>query len=142
MATVRQKVETYAITISTFQQHRHFQKTTNAELFIQTLLQYRAQGRFLLHAYVVMPNHVHVLVTPGVDVSTAKAVQYIKGGYSHALGQKAIWHSGYHAHRVREGRDFEAQRLYIANNPVRKRYEAYPHVDAEIDPAPGHLGPG
>ena len=142
MATVRQKVETYAITISTFQQHRHFQKTANAELFVRTLLGYREQGKFLLHAYVVMPDHVHVLITPAIDVSTAKAVQYIKGGYSHALGQKAIWHSGYHEHRVRDGRDYEAQRLYIANNPARKRYEDYPHVDAELDSMPGHLGPG
>jgi len=34
MATIRQKQRTYAITISTFQQHRHFQRTANAELFI------------------------------------------------------------------------------------------------------------
>ena len=103
MATIRQKLETYAITISTFQQHRHFQKTENAELFLQTLLHFRAQGKFLLHAFAVMPDHVHVLLTPALDVSTAKAIQFLKGGYSHARAQKAIWHSGYYEHRIRAG---------------------------------------
>jgi len=85
MATIRQKPNTYAITISTFQQHRHFQKTSNAELFIATLFRYRAQGRFQLHAFAVMPDHTHVLITPAIDQSTARCVQLIKGGCSLAV---------------------------------------------------------
>jgi hypothetical protein len=41
MATIRQKQDTYAITILTFQLHRHFQRTDNTELFITTLFQHR-----------------------------------------------------------------------------------------------------
>ena len=37
MATMRRKSETYAITILTFERHRHFQRTANAELFIATI---------------------------------------------------------------------------------------------------------
>jgi hypothetical protein len=44
MATVRQKQSTYAITISTFQQHRHFQLTANAELFISTIFQHATKN--------------------------------------------------------------------------------------------------
>ncbi len=84
-------------------------------------------------------GHVHVLITRAIDVSTAKDVQYIKGGYSRALGWEASWCAGYHDHRVRDGRDYESQRLYIANHPARKRYEDYPHVCAEMDAAPGRL---
>jgi putative transposase len=80
MATIRQNVSTYAITVSTFQQHRHFQKKANAELFIATLFRYRDQDRFQLHGFAVMPDHVHVLITPAADQSTAKCIQYIKGG--------------------------------------------------------------
>ncbi len=129
MATIRQKLSTYAITISTFQQHRHFQKSANAELFLTILFRYRHDGRFLLHGFVVMPDHVHILLTPAIDVSTAKAVQFIKGGYSHAVhSQASIWHSGYHEHRIRDQADYDAQRSYIAGNPLRKRFENYPYV--------------
>lgn len=94
---------------------------------------------FWVRVTVGMPDHVHVLITPAIDVSTAKDVQYIKGGYSRALGWEASWCAGYHDHRVRDGRDYESQRLYIANHPARKRYEDYPHVCAEMAAAPGHL---
>jgi putative transposase len=125
MATIRQKQSTYAITISTFQQHRHFQRTANAELFIATLFGHRDKGRFQLHGFVVMPDHVHTLITPAIDQSTAKCIQYIKGGYSFAARQQSrgeIWHSGYHEHRTRDIDDFKNQLAYIQNNPARKRY--------------------
>ena len=99
MVTIRQKQSTYAITILTFQRHRHFQRTANAGLFIATLFRHREQSRFQLHAFVVMPDHTHVLITPATDQSTAKCVQCIKGGYSFAARQQSpgeIWHSGYY----------------------------------------------
>ena len=78
-----------------------------------------------------MPDHVHILVTPAIDVSTSRCIQLIKGGYSFAAKDKKpghIWHSGYHEHRIRDEEDFRAQLLYIAKNPARKRLEDYPHV--------------
>jgi putative transposase len=146
MPTIRQKQSTYAITILSFQRHRHFQRTANAELFITTLFQHRDKGRFQLHGFVVMPDHIHALITPAEDQSTAKCIQYIKGGYSFAARQQAaaeIWHSGYHDHHIRNADDYNNQLLYIANNPTRRQYEAYPHVHTKyadrIDPIPIHL---
>lgn len=146
MATIRQKQSTYAITISTFQQHRHFQRTANAELFIAILFQHRDKSRFQLHGFAVMPDHVHVLITPAEDQSTAKCIQFIKGGYSFAVRNQSpgeIWHSGYHDHRIRDADDFRNQLLYIANNPIRKQYEDYLHVHTRysnrIDPIPNYL---
>jgi putative transposase len=131
MATIRQKQSTYAITISTFQQHRHFQRSANAELFIATLFRYRDAGRFRLHAFAVMPDHIHILITPAIDQSTARCIQLLKGGYSHAARDQSpneIWHSGYHEHRIRDADDLRNQLLYIANNPSRKSYTNHPHV--------------
>ena len=80
---MRLNPQTYAITILTHQRHRIFQRTANAELMIETLFRRRDQGRFLLHAFVVMPDHIHVLIAP--SESTAKAIQFIKGGFSFAV---------------------------------------------------------
>jgi len=55
-------------------------------LFLKTLYGYRRQGKFLLHAFVLMPEHVHLLLTPADDVTLERAIQLIKGGYSHAFG--------------------------------------------------------
>jgi putative transposase len=93
-----------------------------------------------------MPDHIHVLITPAINESTAKCVQYIKGGYSFAARQQTsgeIWHSGYHEHRIRNKNHFKNQLIYIGNNPARKQYEDYPHVHTKyfdrIDTIPNHL---
>jgi putative transposase len=146
MPTIRQKQSTYAITLLTFQRHRHFQRTANAELFIETLFRYRDQNRFQLHGFVVMPDHAHILITPAINESTAKCIQYIKGGYSFAVRQQSpgeIWHGGYHEHRIRDTDDFNKQLVYIQNNPACRQYESHPHVHTKyldrIDPIPNYL---
>jgi putative transposase len=140
---MRLRPQTYAVTISTYQQHRHFQRTASPELFIATFLRYRDAGKIFPPRFRVMPNHVHVLITPAE--STSRAIQLIKGGYSYDARWQStgeIWHTGYHEHRIRDFEDFQAQKQYIANNPIRKGYSNYPHVhtthSAPLD-APLHL---
>ena len=131
MATLRQTISTYAITISTYRSHPHFQLPANAELFIATLFRYRDAGKFKLHGFAIMPDHVHILITPATDQNTSRCVQLIKGGYSFAARKQSageIWHPGHHEHRIRDTADHQAQLAYIANNPTHKNLQAYPHV--------------
>jgi putative transposase len=146
MATIRQKLESYAITILTHQRRSLFQRTENAELMIHTLFRYRDADRFALHAFAIMPDHLHVLITPAIDQSTSRCVQLMKGGFSFAVREQfkgEVWHSGYHEHRIRDAHDFEAQKVYIAKNPSRKNFVDYSFVhtrhEARIDPMPSHL---
>ena len=136
---VPQQSNTYAITISTFLQHRHFQKEANAELFLKTLLRYRQQEKFQLHGFAVMPDHIHLLITPAMDQSLPKCIQLIKGGYSFAardLSPKEIWHTGYHEHRIRDQEDYDNQIRYIANNPPAANLGSdYPYVHTHLEHA-------
>jgi len=77
MRLAPQETRTYFVTAVTAERRRLFQVTATAELLEKTILDYRAQGKFLLHAYVIMPDHFHALITPSVDVSLEKAVQFI-----------------------------------------------------------------
>jgi|ERR1700679_582324 putative transposase len=147
MATIRQSQSTYAITILAFQRHRHFQRTANAELFISILFRYRDAGKFQLHGFAVMPDHIHILITPARDQSTSRCLQLIKGGYSFAAREQSpgeIWHAGYHEHHVRDPSDFLVQLQYIANNPIRKHLADYAHVHtasmhaSKLDGTPSH----
>jgi len=49
-----------------------FQVTATAELLEQTILDYRRQNEFLLHASVVMPDHFHALITPALRMCLSK----------------------------------------------------------------------
>jgi putative transposase len=138
---MRLRPQTYAFTAVTQDRLRIFQRTTNADLFLQTVLRYRDNGRFLLHGYVIMPDHIHILITPTESIE--KTAQLIKGGFSFAVRKQypgAIWQNGYHAHRVVDEADYANQLRYIANNPVRRNLQDYRYVytagDVMLDPPP------
>jgi putative transposase len=116
---------TYFVTFSTWQRRRLFVVENHVRLFLQTLYRYRREGRYQLHAFVVMPEHVHLLLTPAHDVTLEHAIQLIKGGYSHALGsilgrKREIWQRGFTDHRIRDDQDFVNHENYIRQNPVRR----------------------
>jgi putative transposase len=116
---------TYFVTFSTWQRRRLFVVESYVRLFLKTLYGYRRQGRFELHAFVLMPEHVHLLLTPAPEITLERSVQFIKGGYSHALGvelgrKSEVWQRGFTDHRIRDAADFEVHRGYIHENPVKR----------------------
>jgi REP element-mobilizing transposase RayT len=80
-------METYALTTATLQRRGLFVRTANALLLIDTLFHYRDQGRYRLHGFAVMPEHLHVPLTPSESQSIERCAQCIKGGFSHAGGR-------------------------------------------------------
>ena len=120
-----QQTRTYFLTFVTAQRRRIFQVSDNAQLMATLLQENRAKKRFALYAFVVMRDHVHVLLTPAEDVSLERAVQFIKGAFSFRLKSKLdVWERGYNETQVKSADQFEAFRLYIEQNPVRKRMVA------------------
>jgi putative transposase len=114
---------TYFVTTDTFQKRVIFQVAEVARIVVKRLLACRDQGAFLLHEFVLMPNHLHLLLTPGSNTSLEKAMMLIKGGSSHEIhrvrGNKMeIWHSGFHDSTIRDAADFESRAKYIRMNPV------------------------
>ncbi len=79
-------------------------------------------GQYQLHSYVVMPNHVHALVTP--QVIAPKWLGPLKGFTAHEangiLGQRGqhFWQNESYDHLVRSADEFHRIRNYIEQNPV------------------------
>lgn len=108
---------TFFVTSSTFNRRRLFQVVANPELFLETLQQYRREGNYKLHAFVVMPDQIHLLLTPQ-GITIERAVGLIKGGFSHRMGSKfPVWQRGFTDHRIRDRNEFEMRRNYIHHNP-------------------------
>ncbi len=130
---------TFFVTFATWQRRRRFVVESYARLFLKILYGYRRQGRFELHAFVVVPEHVHLLLTPATEVTLERSIQLIKGGFSHALGVELgrkgeVWQRGFTDHRIRDAADFDAHRVYIHENPVKRglveRASAYRYCSA------------
>jgi len=109
-------------------------------------------NRLALHEFVIMPNHVHLLITPAPTVSLEKAMQFIKGGFSFRAGRElgfrgVIWQKGFNEHRIRDACDYTEHVKYIHMNPVKAGLmdnpAAWPYGSARltqvVDPSPAHL---
>jgi len=125
---------TFFITTITFNRRRLFQVPANAELFLETLQHYRTDGAYKLHAFVVMPDHVHLLLTPNAK-TISQTMNLIKGGFSRRLASNfPIWQRGFADHLILNAGHFESRRLYIHQNPVRANLttdpELYPYSSA------------
>ena len=141
---------TFFITSVTAQRRTIFQTEANARLLIDTILDYRNQGKFLIHEFVIMPDHFHALITPAPDISLERSVQFIKGGFSYRLHSRLpVWQPSFTNHRVRDEEDFVRHREYTRMNPVRAglaaKAESYPFSSAsnsfKLDPIPRGLNP-
>ncbi len=91
---------TFLTTSSTAGRRRLLQSDHSARLFIRVLYNYRAQGKFRLHEFVVMPDHFHVLLTIDTGMTIERAVQLIKGGFSFRAGRELgmrspVWQKGF-----------------------------------------------
>ena len=117
---------TYFVSTDSWQKRATFQVIETAEIIVKRILACRDQGAYLLHEFVVMPDHLHLLLTPGATTSLEKAMMRIKGGSSHQIhlirGSKGeIWQSGFHEATIRDAFDLEARSNYIRQNPVVAR---------------------
>ena len=120
---------TYFVTTVAADPRALFQGQQNAQLMTDVLFRYRDQGRYALHAFVVMPDHIHLMLSPSVNESIERCVQCIKGGYSFALRSKgSIWQKSFYEHRLRNYEDYARHIAYIEQNPVRCGWHEHPHV--------------
>jgi putative transposase len=87
---------------------------------LSTLSHYEGTG-YKLHAFVVMPDHLHLLISPFESVE--RSLQLIKGGFSFRAKRELawngeIWQPGFTDHRIRDEEDWLKHLAYIQNNPV------------------------
>jgi putative transposase len=114
--------ETYFITANAVDKKNLLQSDRMASLLLQVLFHYRDQGHFLLHEFVIMPNHLHLLLTPR-DSKLEKCMQLIKGNFSYRAKKElsvmwSVWQGSYYDRRVRTQDEYNAHQHYIRQNPV------------------------
>jgi putative transposase len=110
-----------------------------ANLFLNVLRSYAAEGRFRVHDFVVMRDHIHLILSVTGETTIEKAVQLIKGNFSYRakkeLGcQWKIWQRGFSEVRIYDREGFLYYQKYIYDNPVKAGYvksaEEYPYSSA------------
>lgn len=95
-----------------------------ADLTVEAL-HYNANtlNHYALHAYVIMPNHVHILITPNIPLpritKSLKSITAKRANEMLSLTGTPFWQEESYDHLVRNRQEFEKIRNYIEENPVR-----------------------
>ena len=101
-----------------------------------------------------MPDHFHLLLTVGSDMTVEEALQFIKGGFAFRAGRELgfrtpVWQKGFSEVRILDAEAYLGIAEYIRNNPVRRGLvsvaaefaHSSAHAGFELDPAPQGLKP-
>jgi REP element-mobilizing transposase RayT len=93
---------------------------------VQNALIFHDQAKYRLSAWVIMPNHVHLLCTPGLGHYLAEIMHSLKS-YTASEANKMLsrtgrfWQKEYFDRYIRNARHFAKVIAYIENNPVKAR---------------------
>jgi putative transposase len=126
-----------------------FRDEADHQAFLKWLREAAKQFQVAIHAYVLMPNHVHLLATPLDSIGLGRMMQWIGRYYVPYFNLKyervgTLWQGRYKATVIDSERYFMSCSRYIELNPVRAGIvllpEEYPwssyahHVGAKPDP--------
>ena len=128
----------YFLTLVTHGRQPVFQEFQAARLLIQEMRHLESEQRLFWQAWVVMPDHLHGLVTLK-QCALSENIRLLKGRSSRAINaspQKKgnLWQPAYYDHALRKEEDRKAIARYIVANPLRgglvNSLKDYPHWDS------------
>jgi putative transposase len=121
--------ESKQIHFVTFSCYRRLPRLPNnrvRDMFVECLERTRRRYRFRVYGYVVMPEHVHLLVSETEVALLTKAIQALKISVArremryHEKGDSTLWQKRYYDHNVRSYESFVEKLRYIHRNPVKR----------------------
>jgi putative transposase len=147
-------LRTFFVTSSIAGKRNLLQSDGCANLFIEVMYHYRSERKYFLHSFVVMPDHFHVLITIGPEVTIERAAQFIKGGFAFRAGKQfgfrpPVWQRGFSEVRIYDPGHLGRVQEYIARNPAKLGLalsaKQYPYSSVcgrfELDELPQGLKP-
>ena len=95
-----------------------------AAAIVRGSLEYYNRIKYLLHAWCIMPNHVHVVFQALADHSHTEIIHGWKSFTAHAINkqlgmQGALWQSDCYNHIIRTEKEYYQQIRYVWNNPLK-----------------------
>lgn len=111
--------------------HSREPQTRRCDIAIQNLGFYRKKFGYSLHGYVIMPNHVHLLLTVGRTGTISEIMRDWKHRIAFEINRQMalsgrIWQRDFWEHSIRNVADFRQKLNYIHMNPVRAGFVVVP----------------
>jgi putative transposase len=110
-----------------------FANQAYVEMLRETLRTTKQLHPFVMIAYVILPDHLHLLIRPTGASNFSQIMHSVKSYFSHSYkakmgieGRLKFWQKRFHDHIIRDEADLEAHIHYIHYNPVKHGYVSHP----------------
>ena len=115
------------VTFSCYRRQPLFSAPELCDYFVETLEDTRARFGFYVYGYVVMPEHVHLLVSEPPSAKLAVALHSLKLSFAkrtrdlrRSRQPASFWRKRYHDRNVRNYHEFSMKLRYLHRNPVKR----------------------
>jgi putative transposase len=123
----QQSGQSHFLTFSCFRRQPNFNSAEIYDLLVQCLENMRRRFALCIYGYVVMPEHVHLLVNEPKQASLADAIHFLKLSFAKQLRSRgsavepgSFWQKRYYDRNVRDVREFMIKLRYLHRNPVKR----------------------
>jgi REP element-mobilizing transposase RayT len=121
-------LEGHAYFVTTNAQHKQkiFLDTRIADIVMSALFFLRDKGYYRLYSFVIMPDHLHMIILPQKNKTLSQIMHSLKSYTAKKiidlLGRSGkVWQDGFYERVIRREDDLREKAGYIENNPVRKK---------------------
>lgn len=135
----------YFITTITSDRNPIFSVPMNCELLITILTYYKFKNDYNISSFVIMPDHVHIIIQPILEDTISDIMKNIKGSFSRFYNKinnssGSVFQKGYYDTIIRDEKQLYEIMEYIHNNPVKKeivtsareyKYSSYNYYHSE-----------
>ncbi|RYD49769.1 MAG: hypothetical protein EOP85_00985 [Verrucomicrobiaceae bacterium] len=111
-----------------------FREAQNREI-LEAVLMFDEGAKVEHHAWVIMPNHVHLLFKPLAPLE--KLIQAWKSLSARRIGRGSIWQQNYRDTMIRDSQHFANAVRYIRRNPFKARLPVGDFTSWESERAKG-----
>ena len=119
--------QSHFITFTCYHRRQYFVSSSSYDLFLMCLENMRRRFSMCVYGYVVMPEHVHLLVSEPERQTLADAIHFLKLSFAkrlrvvrQAVEPGAFWQKRYYDRNVRDAREFTEKLNYIHRNPAKR----------------------
>jgi putative transposase len=115
----------YFITTKTRHNRKIFAVDENAEILFSSIYHLRESKEYYLLGFVIMPDHLHLLISITGEKNVSQIMQSIKGYTSWRINREinnkqALWQKSFYDYILDSEEKLLTKLRYIHNNPVRK----------------------
>lgn len=130
---------TLFLTQVTWRRFPLFADPAHVDLLLARLRETKERHPFHMRAWVILPDHLHLIVDPVGETSPGALMGHLKATFTIAYREMKqlptglmLWQKGYYAHAIAAQLDLHRHIDYIHYNPVRHRLvdkpEEWPHT--------------